>query len=492
MNQEMRSRWRPKRNIGPAVLTCFTALIVYGLPAHGQQAMQGDNRAAIVPSSRLMASEGTAPSRWSVIAAATQCPLIQHWDPGTRMCMPDGASANTNETNRTPSRPGEIAPAPGPAKMPPAASSATADRTPPSGMDMPMPGDGKANSPFMFSLNQFLVYSSTSGPRGQTRLTGPGVSMLMYGNDLSPTNHLRIDVMGSLEQLTVGDKGTPQLLQTEHVDAMHAHDTIMALEFRDAVALSTADKQKVTFLFAPRGEAAVGPVPFMHRASAEGNPDAPLGHALQDGFHDVSTVFGIEYQIAHMAVEATAFSGQGISWPLPLHSPDSYSLRIIQEIDDHVSVGASYADVLLPDDMVGAEHNQFISGWLTTSHLIDGNALKSSLIWGQTRAGHGPALNSFLGEAVYQLGMNDFYGRAEILQITPEQLGVAIAGGASEARWVKAITVGYERNLFKDDGFSLFAGGSYTHDFTPGEFQPAYGSNPGGVKFYLRVKFDAL
>ena len=265
----------------------------------------------------------------------------------------------------------------------------------------------------------------------------------------------------------------------------------MALEFRDVVTLRTADEQKLTFLFAPRGAAAVGPVPFMHRESAEGNPDAPLGHALQDGFHDVSTVFGVEYQIARTTVEATAFSGQGISWPLPLHSPDSYSLRVIQEIDDQISVGASYADVLLPDDTGGAEHNQFISGWLTTSHLIDGNSLKSSLIWGQARAGHDTALNSFLAEAVYQRGMNNFYGRAEILQITPEQLGMAIAGNASDARWVKAITVGYERNLFKNDGLSLFAGGSYTHDFTPGEFKPAYGSDPGGVKFYLRVKFDA-
>jgi hypothetical protein len=492
MNRGMRVRWRPRRNIGPAVLTCFIALVAFGLPAHGQQSLQGDDHAVIARSSRTIVSKSSASSRRSVIAAAAQCPLVHHWDPGMRMCMPDSTPANTKENDRTPSRLGEIAPAPGPAKMPPAASSAAADRPPPSGMDMPMPGDGKANSLFMFSLNQFLVYSSTSGPRGQTRLTGPGVLMLMYDNDLSPTNHLRIDVMGSLEQLTVGDKGTPQLLQTEHVDAMHAHDTIMALEFRDAVALSTADKQKVTFLFAPRGEAAVGPVPFMHRESAEGNPDAPLGHALQDGFHDVSTVFGIEYKIAHTAVEATAFSGQGISWPIPLHSPDSYSLRVIQDFNDHVSVGASYADVLLPDDMGGAEHNQFISGWLTTSHLIDGNALKSSLIWGQARAGHGPALNSFLGEAVYQLGMNNFYGRAEILQITPGQLGVAIAGNASDARWMKAITVGYERNLFKNDGLSLFAGGSYTHDFTPGEFQPAYGSNPGGVKFYLRVKFDAL
>lgn len=37
--------------------------------------------------------------------------------------------------------------------------------------------------------------------------------------------------MGSAEQVTVRKIGTPQLLQSENLDAMYAHDTIMALEF---------------------------------------------------------------------------------------------------------------------------------------------------------------------------------------------------------------------------------------------------------------------
>jgi len=100
--------------------------------------------------------------------------------------------------------------------------------------------------------------------------------MLMLDRGVSTRHHLSINVMGSLEQWTVGDKGTPQLFQTEFVDSMHPHDTVMALEFRDVVALAPGGTQKLTLLFAPRGEAAVGPVPFMHRESAEGNPDAPL------------------------------------------------------------------------------------------------------------------------------------------------------------------------------------------------------------------------
>lgn len=354
-----------------------------------------------------------------------------------------------------------------------------------------MSGGAKSNNPVMVRLNQFMLYSHTTGPRGQSRLTGPGMWMLMYDRDLSSRNHLSVDVMGTPEHLTVGDKGTPQLLQTESVDAMHPHDYIMALEFRDSLTLDADKAERLTFLFAPRGEAAIGPVPFMHRDSAEGNPDAPLGHALQDGFHDVSTVLGIEYQFAGTTLEATAFSGHDIVWPLPLHRPDSYAVRVNQKIDDHVSLGASYADALLPGDTGRAEHNQFAAAWLTASYLIGNNTLKASLIWGRGHAAHGTPLNSFLEEAVYQQGRNKFYNRAEILQITPAQLDLPGPDGAASPRWTGALTVGYERTLFEKMGLSLFAGASYTKDFISKEFEPGYGSNPAGEKVYLRVAFHS-
>lgn len=354
---------------------------------------------------------------------------------------------------------------------------------------MPMPAGTESNSGAMVRFNQFMLYSHTSGPRGQSRLTGPGMWMLMYDKDLSSGNHLSVDMMGTPEQLTVGNKGTPQLLQTENVDAMHPHDYIMALEFRDRLTLNTHYKEQLTFLFAPRGEAAIGPVPFMHRESAEGNPDAPLGHALQDGFHDVSTVLGIGYQFARTKIEATAFSGQDIVWPLPLHSPDSYSVRVNQNIDDHLSFGASYADALLPEDAGGSEHNHFVAAWMSASYLIGNNTLKASLIWGRGHAAPGAPLNSFLEEAVYQQGRNKFYNRAEILQITPAQLDLPGSDGAAGPKWAKALTIGYERTVFEKNELSLFVGGSYTQDFTPAAFQPAYGSDPMGGKVYLRMAF---
>ena len=356
------------------------------------------------------------------------------------------------------------------------------------GMNMCMTGRTKPMPALTFSLNQFAVYSTTSGLRGRSRVTGPGGWMLMYDKALSPRNTLRVNVMGTAEQLTVGQKGTPQLFQTENLDNMHPHDYLMAVEFRDVLKLGADDKQELTFLFAPRGAAAIGPVPFMHRTSAEGNPDAPLGHGLQDGFHDVSTVVGVAYRNSGATVEATAFSGHAIKWPLPLHHIDSYGVRVIQAIDDHVSIGGSYADVLSPDDAGGAEHEKFVTGWIATSHKIHGATLKSSFIWGRARVGRDAALNSFLAEAVYQRDVNKIYGRAEILQIKPDQLDLVPLNGSNDAKWVKALTVGYERTLLEKGPVSLFAGGSFTKDFAPMEFKPNYGSGPRGAKLYFRIK----
>ena len=492
MNQEMRCRWYPKGSGRPAALVCSLMVAAQGLPAHGQQSPQIEHPTVVAESLQGVNPATAPPPRPAYVATTSRCPQVQHWDPQMRMCMPNGVTVESQKSDGV-SAPQPDAPTPAnpnSADTLPASSSCPSGQSRDSSMGMCMPGRAKAKTSLMFQLNQFMVYSNTSGPRGQSRLTGPGLFMLMYDTELSPKNHFRIDVMGSPEQLTVGDKGTPQLLQTDHLDNMHAHDTIMALEFRDVVALGADDRQKLTFLFAPRGEAAIGPVPFMHRESAEGNPDAPLGHALQDGFHDASTVLGIEYQNGPTTLEATAFSGQNITWPFPTHRPDSYGLRITQRLGDHVSVGGSYADVLLPLDAGGAEHNRFVSAWLTTSHRLHGDSLKSAFIWGQGRAGRDAALNSFLEEGVYKHGSSQFYGRAELIQLSPDQLAIVTANGVAEAKWVEAFTVGYERTLVERGQLSLFVGGSYTKDFIPAGFQPAYGSEPQGIKVYLRVSFD--
>ena len=357
-------------------------------------------------------------------------------------------------------------------------------------MDMCMPAVPEEGGSLSFRLNQFAVYSDTSGPRGLARTTGPGLWMLMYERQLAPGNRIRVDVMGSAEQVTVGDRGTPQLLQTENIDSMHPHDTIMAVEIRDTLDLDADGRSQLTILFAPRGSASYGPVPFMHRLSAEGNPDAPLGHDSQDGLHDVSTVLGLSYRRGPTTIEMTAFSGKGVSWPLPLHESDSWAVRINQTIGEHLGLGVSFADVLVSDDLGGVEHERFAAAWLAGSHEIGGGHLYSSFVLGRHQTDGDPVSSSVLAEAVYRRGADSVYGRAETLQVARAQLDIGPPLGADEPRWVQAITVGYERRVVQRNGVTLSLGGSYTLDFVPDPFGPAYGDDPHGVKVYGRISID--
>ena len=172
-----------------------------------------------------------------------------------------------------------------------------------------------------------------------------------------------------------------------------------------------------------------------------------------------------------------------------MQSPDSYGVRVNQKISDQVSVGASKAKVMLVDEDGVSSNNDFTSAWLSTSHLINGNTLKTSSIWAQTRDSNSQSLNSFLEEVVYQLGKNKFFGRVEVLQIAPNQLNIVVTDGKTGAQWVKAYTAGYERTLVASKNYKIFAGGSYTKNTVPVEFQPNYGTSPNGLKVFLRMNW---
>jgi hypothetical protein len=101
---------------------------------------------------------------------------------------------------------------------------------------------------------------------------------------------LEARVMASAEPL-MGPQGYPLLLQTgESADGLiplrdrqHPHDVLMEL----AVAYRwPIDPDVELFVYlAPVGAPAVGPTPFLHRASGRDFPSPPIGHHFEDATH---------------------------------------------------------------------------------------------------------------------------------------------------------------------------------------------------------------
>ena len=93
---------------------------------------------------------------------------------------------------------------------------------------------------------------------------------------------LNLVAMFSLEPFTLRDIGSPQVFQTGEtfndaplIDYQHPHDLIMNL---GGVYSRAAGATTVAVAAYAVGPAPIGPVVFMHRASAIENPQAPLSH----------------------------------------------------------------------------------------------------------------------------------------------------------------------------------------------------------------------
>ena len=136
----------------------------------------------------------------------------------------------------------------------------------------------------MLHGNVFVRYNQQGGPRGAGKAESANYVMLMEQHRIGQ-GVLLLREMFSAESLTSPHPGFPQLFQTGEtyhgqplVDHQHPHNVFAEL----AAYYTLPIREKVTWLLygGPSAEPALGPVTYMHRASAAENPSAPLGHHL--------------------------------------------------------------------------------------------------------------------------------------------------------------------------------------------------------------------
>ena len=141
--------------------------------------------------------------------------------------------------------------------------------------------------------------------------------------------------MLSLDPATVGKDGYREIFQAGEaldgrplIDRQHPHDLFMQLAavWRMPVTASTG----FTLAGGPAGEPALGPVAFMHRASAADNPTAPLGHHTFDSTHIAFGVVTAAVDHGPWVVEGSVFNGREPDenrWDFDFGRLDSFSGR---------------------------------------------------------------------------------------------------------------------------------------------------------------------
>ena len=354
----------------------------------------------------------------------------------------------------------------------------------------------------MLHYTVFITYNQQGGPRGEGKAESTNYFMFMEQHRLG-AGTLLLRQMFSAESLTSPHPGFPELFQTGEtyhgqplVDHQHPHNVFAELSALYTLPVS----EKVTWLLygGPSAEPALGPVTYMHRQSASENPEAPLGHHLQDSTHTsfgvVTTGFIFNFaKFALFKVEGSAFNAHEPNeerWSIQLAPLDSWSFRAsaapTRNWTAQYSVGfLQHPEALDPNNELrqsaSLEYNRPLSG----GKLGNGN-WASSLIWGRKHKElDNTTQNSYLLESTLNfLARNYAYTRLELVdkdELFPED-------PAHPSYRIGAYTFGGVRDLVHSEHWQVGLGGDVTFYSKPAALDPIYGNNPVSFHVFVRIR----
>lgn len=369
------------------------------------------------------------------------------------------------------------------------------------GMAMPLPMAHMPMSMLMLRGYGFFEAVAEEGDaRGRADFSGPNMFMMDLGTSVGDTQYLNLDVMLTTDLWLVPKDGTPELFQigeekadgSPFLDAQHPHSSpLMGLTLSDTITLDLADKSCLKLFVAPRGESTDGPVAYMHRVTGMVNPDTPLGHHVgQDVGHISGLVLGESLKLGTFHVEVSFFDGREplpTQVDLPLNSPDSFGVRLIEDFSDQAQFMASYAWVKDPEPGI-ADAKRVSASLYTHLPMSPGWTFHNTLIYGGiTAIDHTDLLHSGLEEFALTSERMAVFGRIEVLQRTPNQLGIAGYSDPDSGRWLGAVSLGYSHRVAAWDGWELRAGAEATNSVTAVEYSTVYEGNPFSYKFFFQL-----
>jgi hypothetical protein len=352
-----------------------------------------------------------------------------------------------------------------------------------------------------------LSYNRQGGPSGETSVESTNWNMVMAQRGLG-RGRLTLMSMNSLEAATLPDGGTPELFQTGEtfegrplVDRQHPHDLFMNLSV--SYRRPVGSRGAAWLQLAPVGEPALGPVAFMHRASAGENPTSPLGHHWLDSSHITSTVLTAGGAWRRVTLEASAFHGEEPDegrWDLDFGAPDSVAARVKLDLGRGWSAQVSHGFLKEPEALEPGDLRR------TTASLHYGAAgdrpLAVSAVWGRNDEDHG-VTDALLAEAAWAPTARDqVYARAERVEKDLELLrtkGLDHADAGDDGHGhdgeddlvgpVGALTLGYLRSHPLRGSLDLGLGADVTVYDVPERVVHVYGENPVSVHVFARLRW---
>lgn len=354
----------------------------------------------------------------------------------------------------------------------------------------------------MFHGVAFLNVQQQSGPRGADKVFSTNWGMFAAQHALG-RGKLTVRAMLSLEPATVTHRRYPELFQQGEtafglplVDGQHPHDLFMEVAALYDVRLG--QHSLLSFYAAPIGDPSLGPAAYPHRASAEEDPLAPLGHHLQDSTHIAADVLTAGFTYRFVRLEASGFHGREPDenrWNIDQGKLDSWSGRLTVNPAPNWSAQASLGYLTSPEALNPGEDVLRSTASVMYHRPLARGQWATMLLWGRnrSRAANQHVLNSYLLESTLRFAdLNSVWARIENLDRTNELLvdGAPPPPGFEEAPLarVQAYTVGYARDFRLIPNAATAVGAQVTFYSHPASFDSLYGAHPSAVTLFFRLR----
>lgn len=338
----------------------------------------------------------------------------------------------------------------------------------------------------------FLTYNQQGGPRGEGKAESVNWLMFMEQHRVGRGSIL-FRQMFSAESLTSPHPGFPELFQTGEtyhgrplVDHQHPHNVFSEL----AMYFSQPLREKMSWFFygGPAAEPALGPVAYLHRASASELPAAPLGHHLQDSTHTSFGVLTSGVIIDRVKFEGSAFNGREPNeqrWSIQLASLDSWSGRVSFAPTRNWTAQYSYGRL---HDVEALEpgHERRQSASIEYTRPLPSGSWATSLLWGRKHKEiDQTSQNSYLLESTINFALRN-YGYTRLELVDKDELFPADPSHPSFR--IGAYTFGGMRDLIQNRQWQLGLGADITFYSKPASLDPLYGNAPVSFRIFLRLR----
>ena len=257
----------------------------------------------------------------------------------------------------------------------------------------------------------------------------------------------------------------------------------------------------LTLAGAPVGEPALGPVAFMHRASASENPTAPLAHHTLDSTHIAMGVVTAGVERGPWQVESSIFHGREPDddrWDLmDPGALDSWSVRGWYRPASSWTFQVSHGFLNEPEVLEAGDIRRTTAS-ASWNRKRGWGADAVTVAYGRNN-NEGADFNALLAESTHTFRNTTLYSRFEAVQVETDLLrfGIHTFVGGKKAHVpddvgrvdvVKALTVGATRTVGRWSDWEVAAGADLTTYGVPAALQATHGSRPVSFHVFMRVR----